>query len=102
MGNDEDMDMLEWSVRKLIPIPKKYFWEEPVNTDLPLKTKVWHRTVGVMGSMVRLPDRIGKPIVDNATQSSGRFSYVTSTMTKEEWEDVGIVPSSEDVGDNIE
>jgi len=85
--NDEDLDMLEWMVRKVIPIPQKYFWESPVNYDVSLKTKLWHRSVGAMGSMVRLTDRLGKPIVDNAKQSSGRFDYVTSTMTKEEWEE---------------
>lgn len=83
--NDEDMDVLEWTVRKIIPIPKKYYWEDPPNPNLPLRTKAWHKTVGALGSVVRFTDRVGKPIVESVERSS-RFEYVTDHMTEEDWE----------------
>jgi hypothetical protein len=86
--NNEYMDPLEWTVRKVIPIPKQYFWEaENVQTEeLPIKLKVWHRSVAAMGSVVRFVDRLGKPVVGFFGLTNSRFEYVTSTMTEEDWE----------------
>jgi hypothetical protein len=85
--NSETMDPFEWTTRKLISIPKTYYWDTNVDPkELPFKLKVWHRSVGVMGSAVRLIDRMGKPVVGFLGLSSSRFDYVTSTMTDSDWE----------------
>jgi hypothetical protein len=78
--NNEDMDMLEWIVRKTIPIPKKYYWETG-NTDLPRNVKIWHNVVGSMSGAVKWLDRVGKPVVDATGLTASRFDYVESTMT---------------------
>ena len=96
--NDELMDPFEWAARKLIPIPKQYYWEqgEPSSEDdtpppvdpknLPLKIILWHRSVAAGGSALRLVDRMGKPVVRFLGLGSSRFDYVTSTMTEQDWE----------------
>jgi hypothetical protein len=85
--NSETMDPFEWITRKLISIPKTYYWDTNVDPkELPFKLKVWHRSVGVMGSAVRLIDRMGQPVVGFLGLSSSRFDYVTSTMTDSDWE----------------
>mmetsp|Transcript_27453 Transcript_27453/g.40317 ORF Transcript_27453/g.40317 Transcript_27453/m.40317 type:complete len:183 (-) Transcript_27453:364-912(-) len=83
--DDPKMDALEWGVRKVVPIPKKYYWETG-NYDLPLKTKAWHRLVGTGAAAVRFLDRIGQPVTEASGLTSSRFSYVTDTMTERQWE----------------
>lgn len=98
--NDESMDPFEWAARKLVPIPKQYYWEATTEDnsaddgglvpldpkELPLKLKLWHRSVSAMGSAVRLTDSMGKSIGSYLGLSSSRFDYVTSTMNEQEWE----------------
>lgn len=89
--NDELMDPFEWVTRKVIPIPKQYYWEDsedaPVDPkDLPIKLKLWHRSVAAGGSALRLVDRMGKPVTGFLGLSSSRFDYVTSTMSEQDWE----------------
>ena len=79
--NDEDMDMLEWMVRRTIPIPKQYYWETG-NTDLPYKTRQWHNIVGGLSGAVKWLDRIGKPVVEATGLTSSRFADVESTMSE--------------------
>eukprot|EP00541_Cyclophora_tenuis_P019410 CAMPEP_0116576766 /NCGR_PEP_ID=MMETSP0397-20121206/20724_1 /TAXON_ID=216820 /ORGANISM="Cyclophora tenuis, Strain ECT3854" /LENGTH=148 /DNA_ID=CAMNT_0004105863 /DNA_START=164 /DNA_END=610 /DNA_ORIENTATION=+ len=83
--NDPMMDPLEWTVRKVIPIPKAYFWETG-NTDLPPRTKLWHRTVGAMSNVVKFVDTLGKPVGEFTGVTSSRYDYVTSTMTQKQME----------------
>lgn len=85
--NSETMDPFEWTTRKLISIPKVYYWNTDVDPKkLPVNLKVWHRSVGLMGSAVGFIDSLGKPVVGALGLSSSRFSYVTSTMTARDWE----------------
>jgi hypothetical protein len=86
--NDENLDMLEWTTRKLISIPKTYYWDHPEADPekLPTKLKLWHRSVAAMGSVVRFTDRIGAPITNALGLTASRFDYVTSTMTERDWE----------------
>ena len=84
--DDEMMDPLEWTVRKVVPIPKAYFWETG-NHDLPASTKLWHRTVGTMSRLVKFMDSVGKPVAEAVGVGSSRFDYVTSTMTEEQMEE---------------
>jgi hypothetical protein len=83
--NNEDMDALEWIVRKTIPIPKKYYWETG-NTDLPLRIKAWHQTVGSLSAAVKWIERVGEPVVAATGITTSRFDYVGSTMTDKQWE----------------
>ncbi|CAJ1954416.1 unnamed protein product [Cylindrotheca closterium] len=92
--NDELMDPFEWATRKLIPIPKQYYWEDSDNSEeapvdpkvLPLKLKLWHRSVAAGGSALRMVDKMGKPVAGFLGLSSSRFDYVTSTMSERDWE----------------
>jgi hypothetical protein len=64
---DEYLDPFEWTLRKLIPIPKQYYWDNETIVDarrLPTKLKLWHQSVAALGTLARSTDRIGKPIVD--------------------------------------
>jgi hypothetical protein len=83
--NDPKMDLLEWLVRKTIPIPAAYYWETG-NYDIPTRTKIWHRSVGFLGSIVRLTDRVGAPIVNATGLNGSRYDYVTSSMTERQLE----------------
>lgn len=83
--DNEQMDMLEWLVRKTIPIPKAYYWETG-NDNLPIKVKAWHQIVATLGAIVRFFDRLGQPVVNATGLRNSRFDFVTSTMTEEEWE----------------
>lgn len=85
--NNELMDPLEWMTRKLISIPARYYWDTGIDpAGLPFRLKLWHRSVGFMGSIIRTIDRVGKPLVDFLGITSSRFHYVTSTMTETDWE----------------
>mmetsp|Transcript_22924 Transcript_22924/g.63896 ORF Transcript_22924/g.63896 Transcript_22924/m.63896 type:complete len:203 (-) Transcript_22924:327-935(-) len=84
-----DMDPFEWTARKLIPIPKEYYWDNPDVTEeeLPTRLKLWHRTVGTLESIVQFTDNtVGKKVADLTGLSSQRFDYVTSSMTEADWE----------------
>jgi hypothetical protein len=83
--NDPKMDVLEWTVRKIIPIPAAYYWETG-NYDIPTRTKMWHRSVGFLGSLVRLTDRVGAPIVNATGLNASRYDYFTSSMTERQLE----------------
>lgn len=93
--DDEDMDMLEWIVRKLIPIPKKYYWETTTTddatttttdatTNLPRSVILWHNVVGSLSRAVQWLDRMGTPVANATGLTSSRFDYVLSTMTDEQ------------------
>jgi hypothetical protein len=79
--NDPKMDALEWAVRKIIPIPKAYYWDTG-NTNLPMKTKAWHQIVSALSGVVAFIDRVGKPVVDLTGLTTSRFDYIKSTMTE--------------------
>ena len=99
-STDEDpLDPIEWTVRKLIPIPETYFWdyspngEEGVVLDgewknkLPRYLKAWHRTIGMFDSGMQWIDRwIAQPVATGTGLTASRMSYVTDFMTEEEWE----------------
>mmetsp|Transcript_18757 Transcript_18757/g.27147 ORF Transcript_18757/g.27147 Transcript_18757/m.27147 type:complete len:180 (-) Transcript_18757:410-949(-) len=82
---DPNMDPLEWSVRKVIPVPKAYFWETG-NENLPTRTKMWHRTVGVLEKSARGLEKAGEFVANTFGFNASEYDYVTSTMTKEQWE----------------
>lgn len=73
-------------VRKTISIPKKYYWETG-NYDVPVKIKLWHRSIQVLGCGVHAAETVGGFFVNVMGLNSSRYSYVTDFMTKEEWEE---------------
>jgi hypothetical protein len=79
------MDPLEWSVRKLVSIPKKYYWQTG-NYNVSMRTKLWHRTVGTLGLTLRAAERIGEVLANITGLNTSRFDYITNAMTEEEWE----------------
>lgn len=83
--NDQDMDPLEWTTRKLISIPKVYYWQTG-NYDVATRTKVWHYSIYTLGTMTRCAEYIGNCIADMTGLNSSQYDYVTDTMTPEEWE----------------
>merc|ERR1719242_2985632 len=91
--NDPKMDPLEWSVRKIIPIPKKYYWESENSTsnELPVKVKAWHHTVATLGHVTRFAEKCGEFTANAIGLTSSRYSYVTDTMTKDQWRESRMV-----------
>lgn len=85
--NNEDMDMLEWLVRRWIPIPKQYYWETGGNgEDLPWRTRTWHNFVGGGSRSVQFLERIGKPVTAATGLTDSRFGYVKETMSERQLE----------------
>ena len=84
--NDPSMDGLEWFTRKVLPIPKVYYWETE-NYEVPLRIKAWHRTVRVLGVALHTAESIGGFFANAAGLNSTRYDYVTSTMTEEQLEE---------------
>eukprot|EP00519_Triparma_laevis_P013541 CAMPEP_0182490566 /NCGR_PEP_ID=MMETSP1321-20130603/383_1 /TAXON_ID=91990 /ORGANISM="Bolidomonas sp., Strain RCC1657" /LENGTH=160 /DNA_ID=CAMNT_0024692773 /DNA_START=96 /DNA_END=578 /DNA_ORIENTATION=- len=87
MPDDPDMDPLEYTVRKVLPIPKKYFWESNRDPDnLSFRTKLWHRSVAVLGKMLYVAEYAGEVIAHVFGLNESRYQYVMDNMTKEDWE----------------
>eukprot|EP00565_Helicotheca_tamesis_P000584 CAMPEP_0185727484 /NCGR_PEP_ID=MMETSP1171-20130828/3160_1 /TAXON_ID=374046 /ORGANISM="Helicotheca tamensis, Strain CCMP826" /LENGTH=205 /DNA_ID=CAMNT_0028396063 /DNA_START=107 /DNA_END=724 /DNA_ORIENTATION=+ len=84
--DDPDMDPLEWTVRKLVPIPKAYFWETN-NTNVSTRTKMWHRTVATLANTARAFESAGGVVANVFGLYGSKYDYVTSTMTEEQWEE---------------
>ena len=83
--NDPKMDPLEWTVRKVVPIPKAYYWDTE-NKDLPFKTKAWHRSIHILEITVKSMEKAGEVVANMFGLNSSRYSYVLDTMTPEERE----------------
>ncbi len=83
--NDPKMDPLEWGFRRVVSIPKQYYWVSK-NYDVPLQTKVWHRTIATLGVSLRIAEKIGETLANAAGLNASRYEYVTDFMTEEEWE----------------
>jgi len=87
---NEDMDPIEWTVRKVVPIPAAYYWKSvsvEQHKDVPLKVKVWHKTIAALWGVHQWTDRrIARPVAQGLGLTDSRFDYVTDHMTAEEWE----------------
>jgi hypothetical protein len=88
--SDEDMDPIEWTVRKVIPIPAEYYWEvvsEEQHDQVPARTKVWHKTISFLCRAQQWTERsVAKPLAASLGLTDSRFDYVVDNMTDEEWE----------------
>jgi len=84
--NDPDMDLLEKTARRLIPIPKAFYFETG-KKDLPLKTKAWHRTVASLQTVLRWSEKIGEGVAKVTGITESRFDNVTLNMSPQQWEE---------------
>uniref|UniRef100_A0A7S1BCS2 Uncharacterized protein n=1 Tax=Corethron hystrix TaxID=216773 RepID=A0A7S1BCS2_9STRA len=84
--NDPNMDPLEWTVRKTVPIPKAYYWDTG-NENIPKSTKAWHHTVNVLSKVLKVAERAGELVADISGLNSTQYDYVTANMTEEEWKE---------------
>ena len=87
--DDDDMDPLEWMVRKVIPIPKVYYWdvvkEESEQQQLPLKLRAWHSSISGFSKVGSWLDRrVAQPIAKTFGLTDSRFDFVTDHMTEED------------------
>ena len=83
--NDPKMDGLEWMTRRVLPIPKAYYWETE-NYEVPTRIKAWHLTIRALGVTLNVAERVGGFLANAAGLNSSRYDYVTSTMTEEQWD----------------
>jgi len=83
--NDKNMDPLEWSVRKTVPIPKKYYFETG-NYDVSFQTKAWHRTIQAMGMTLRGVENVGGFFAGILGLTNSRYDDVIAYMSEEELE----------------
>jgi hypothetical protein len=88
--SDEDMDPIEWTVRKVFPIPAEYYWDvvsEEQHDQVPTRTKVWHKTISFLCGAHQWTERsVAKPLAASLGLTDSRFDYVVDNMTDEEWE----------------
>lgn len=84
-----DMDPLEYTFRRYVPIPKAYFWNTAseangYNRNLPFRIKWWHRSIYYMGEALKKAEAGGEVIANFLGLNDGPFEYVTNNMTEEE------------------
>jgi hypothetical protein len=88
--SDEDMDPIEWTVRKVIPIPAEYYWDmvsEEQHSQVPARTKIWHKTISFLCGAQQWTERsVAKPLAASLGLTGSRFDYVLDNMTDKEWE----------------
>ena len=85
-----NMDPLEYTFRRYVPIPKVYFWETANESNdyhqhLPFRVKLWHNTIYYLGVCLQKAESAGEMVANVFGLNSGEFDYVTSTMTEEQW-----------------
>jgi hypothetical protein len=88
--SDEDMDPIEWTVRKVVPIPAEYYWNtlsEEQHDQVPARTKFWHKTISFLCGAQQWTERsVAKPLAAGLGLTGSRFDYVVDNMTDKEWE----------------
>ena len=87
---DPNMDPLEYTFRRFVPLPKVYFWEtadesNEYHQNLPYRVKLWHNTIYYLGVCLQKAESVGGVVASILGLNSGEFDYVTSTMTAEQW-----------------
>jgi hypothetical protein len=89
--SDEDMDPIEWTVRKVIPIPAEFYWDvvpEEQHGQIPVRTKIWHKTIALLWGAHQWTERsVAKPLASALGLTDSRFDYVVDNMTDKEWEE---------------
>ena len=85
---NEDMDPMEYGVRKVLPIPKKYFWDgaNPEGENLSARTRAWHYGVSFLGRALYYAEFVGEVVAHALGLNESRYQYVIDGMSKEDWE----------------
>jgi hypothetical protein len=88
---DEDMDPIEWMVRKLVPIPNVYYWDiledQHEQSEVWVGIRVWHSTISGLCTMGGWIDRrVAQPLARGLGLTESRFDYVTDQMSAEDWQ----------------
>jgi len=86
ISRTQQLLQLEKTVRRIIPIPKAFYFETG-NNEIPLKTKAWHRTVSSLQSVLRWSEKIGEGVAKVTGITDSRFDHVTLNMTPQQWEE---------------
>jgi hypothetical protein len=84
-----DMDPLESTVRRYLPIPKKYFWtstQDPEGEKLSVKTRMWHYAVAALGKGLECAEFVGEVVSHALGLHESHYQYVIDGMSKEDWE----------------
>ena len=89
----EDMDPLEWSVRKVVPIPAHYYWDVvpedkdgTMQTEIPRSIRWWHNSVHAMANALEWTEqKVGLPLGRRLGLLSPRMSDVTMFMSDDDW-----------------
>ncbi|GMH50559.1 hypothetical protein TrRE_jg10225 [Triparma retinervis] len=80
--------------KRILPIPKKYFWErknpdDPDEVDhtetLSFRTKLWHRSVAVLGKALYVAEYAGEIIAQVFGLNESRYQYVIDNMSEDDW-----------------
>lgn len=86
---DEMLDPIERTVRYLVPIPKRYYWDVVTTRDhVPLSIRVWHQSIAsceTIGTWAN--DYIGQPLAAMLGLKRPRFFEVIESMTAEEFDE---------------
>ncbi|KAL3782969.1 hypothetical protein HJC23_003125 [Cyclotella cryptica] len=88
--NNPNIDPLEYTFRRFVPIPKVYFWEtadesNDFHQNLPIRVKLWHNTIYYLGVCLKKAESAGEIVANILGLNGGEFDYVTNTMTEEQW-----------------
>ena len=88
--NDETMDPLEWSFRKMVPIPEHFYWDvvssEEEQRCIPTRIRFWHRSLYTLSRVSQwTDDHIGQPLARTLGLHTPRSSDVTMFMSDDDW-----------------
>ncbi|GAX28606.1 hypothetical protein FisN_1Hu603 [Fistulifera solaris] len=88
--NAEDMDPLEWTFRKVVPIPEHYYWDVVSNKEdqaqIPARIRFWHRSLYALSCASQwTDDHIGQPLARSLGLHTPRMNDVTMFMSDDDW-----------------
>lgn len=86
----EDMDPLEWTVRKVIPIPEHYYWDVVPDratwVQIPTRIRLWHVSIHAFAAALHWTEqRVATPVAKSLGLLSPRVETVTMFMDENDW-----------------
>ena len=88
----EDLDPLEWAFRKVVPVPKYYYWDlqpkegETETAEVPRRIQLWHKAVyACTHGFRKVEDGFAKPLARGVGLTTNRMNHVTMFMTDDDW-----------------
>lgn len=88
--NAETMDPLEWTFRKVVPIPEHYYWDvvssQEEQAHIPARIRLWHRSLFALSRASQwTDDHIGQPLARTLGLDTPRMNDVTMFMSDDDW-----------------